>query len=142
MTDTASALPLRGSRGTKYGYETANGENYTILKQFAVHHRRYPTEAESALWSCIQHHGLSRHFRRQHIIGDYIVDFICLQEKLIIEIDGGYHSQEAQIIFDQARTEWLNEQGFKVIRFKNEEVLFDTDKVLNKIKKEFNKQND
>ena len=70
------------------------------------------------------------------------MDFICLQEKLIIEIDGGYHSQEAQIIFDQARTEWLNEQGFKVIRFKNEEVLFDTDKVLNKIKKEFNKQND
>ena len=121
----------------RYGYETAHVENYTILKQFAVHHRRYPTEAESALWTCIQSNGLNRHFRRQHIVGDYIADFICLKEKLIVEIDGGYHLQKEQIVFDQARTEWLQEQGFKVIRFKNEEVLCDTENVLKRIKEEF-----
>ena len=124
----------------KYGYETAHGENYTMLKQFAVHHRRYPTEAESALWTCLQGNGLSRHFRRQHIIGDYIADFVCLKEDLIIEIDGGYHFQEEQVVFDQARTAWLNEQGFKVIRFTNEEVLLNIDNVLDKIKQVFHKE--
>jgi very-short-patch-repair endonuclease len=74
------------------------------------------------------------HFRRQHIIGQYIADFACLSHKLIIELDGVYHQLPNQQISDEERTEWLESKGFYVLRFTNEEVIGDTEKVLNKIK--------
>ena len=77
-------------------------------------------------------------FKRQHIIDNYIADFISLRQKLIIEVDGGYHSLPDQLISDEERTEILNYWGYRLIRFTNEEVLFDIDKVLEKVKKEIN----
>ena len=71
-------------------------------------------------------------FRRQHPIGAYVVDFICIPVKLIIEVDGGIHDLQRE---DAARTAWLEEQGYRVVRFSNERVLHELDGVLGEILK-------
>ena len=73
-------------------------------------------------------------FKRQHIIYDFIADFVCLEKMLIIEVDGAYHFTNSQMESDAYRTEELKQFGFRVLRFTNEEVIFDTEKVINKIK--------
>ena len=118
-----------------YPYQTAN-EEYEILKAFARHNRNNPTSAESLLWAFLQNRQSGFKFRRQHIIKDYIVDFVCLHKKIVIEVDGEYHYQEGQIIKDTERTEDLQLRGFKVIRFTNEEVLFNAEAVFATIKEE------
>ena len=70
---------------------------------------------------------------------DYIADFVCLSEKLVIEVDGGYHEEPEQQYDDQIRTDYLQKRGYRVIRFKNEEVTSDIKYVINKIKDELNK---
>ena len=92
------------------------------------------TEAESRLWQFLKKNQLGVSFRKQHIIGTFIADFICLSSRLIIEVDGGYHTLPNQVISDEERTRFLEGLGYKVIRFTNEEVLYDIDKVLNMIK--------
>lgn len=81
------------------------------------------TEAEMILWERLRYYPRPIRFRRQHIIGDYIVDFACLEKKLIIEVDGEYHSNDKQKEFDDLRTEYLNRLGFSVVRFTNEQVV-------------------
>ena len=76
---------------------------------------------------------MGAHFRQQHVILDYIPDFVCLSNKLIIEIDGGYHAVGEQPERDAERAEELGKQGFTILRFTNEEVLFNIDEVLNTI---------
>ena len=120
-----------------YIYETGS-ENYDLLKEFAEHNRKYPTEAERVLWSLIRNKNIGDKFRRQHIIGNYIADFACLHNKLIIEIDGGYHLVDNQIVKDNERTESLEELGFRIVRFTNDEVLYDTDRVMNEIHEAMN----
>ena len=115
-------------------YNTASPDRYILLKDFAHKNKQFPTEAESLLWKYIRARQLTAKFNRQHIIGDYIVDFVCLEKKLVVEVDGGYHSEYEQIEKDEFRTERLNEMGFTVIRFSNEEVLGNTFAVINKIK--------
>ena len=73
-------------------------------------------------------------FRRQHPIGDYIADFLCLTEKLVVEVDGGYHNDPRQQQEDQWRTEYLQSKGYHVIRFTNEEVDTDVKGVIRRIK--------
>ena len=75
------------------------------------------------------------HFRRQHVIVDYIADFVCLERSLIIEIDGGYPSQPLQIESDEYRTLRLNKIGFTVLRFTNEQIICDIDEVMETINK-------
>ena len=75
-------------------------------------------------------------FRRQCPLGCYIVDFICIEEKLIIELDGGQHNENRQRDYDERRTEFLNGLGFKVIRFWNNDVLSQFDVVLDEIYKQ------
>ena len=72
-------------------------------------------------------------------IGDYIADFVCMSEKMVIEVDGGYHEQPLQQKNDQARTEFLESKGYKVIRFRNEEVDFNVKEVIVKIKEALTK---
>lgn len=116
-------------------YQTATA-NYALLEQFAIENRKNPTEAERTLWEYIKGGKIGVHFRRQHVLWDYIPDFICLSHQLVIEIDGGYHLEGEQPERDAERTEELNKLGFKVLRFSNEEVLSDIDNVLERIANE------
>ena len=76
---------------------------------------------------------MGEHFRRQHPVFGYIPDFICINKKLIVEVDGGYHFEGEQPEMDAERTRYLNEIGYTVLRFTNEEVLHDIDSVLEEI---------
>ena len=96
-------------------YNTASPDRYLLLKDFAIKNKQFPTEAEILLWQHIRSRRLSVKFNRQHIIGDYIVDFVCIEKRLVIEVDGGYHSEYEQIEKDEFRTERLNAMGFTVI---------------------------
>ena len=97
------------------------------------------TVSETILWDALRHEIQGYKFRRQHAIDDYIADFVCLSEKLVIEVDGGYHEQSIQQLNDQHRTAYLESKGYKVIRFKNEEVDFNINEVIDRIKEELKK---
>ena len=84
--------------------------------------RSEPTDAERALWSVLRNRHVGGHkFRRQVPIGRYIVDFVCMERRLIVEVDGGQHRERLQE--DRERTDWLESQGFRVFRLWNNEVL-------------------
>ena len=88
------------------------------LTHLARRLRRESTEAEKLLWSYLRRKSLfGFKFRRQEQIGDYIVDFVCYEKKLIIVLDGGHHNQDETKINDDRRQIWLKSQNFKVIRF-------------------------
>lgn len=94
--------------------------------------RKNQTDAEQCLWQRLRGRSLAGlKFRRQHPIGPYICDFVCVDQKLIIEIDGGQHTSNREK--DAARTAYLQSQGFRVVRFWNHEVLAATEAVLEKI---------
>ena len=125
---------LKESAGTKTSpLRTAHPDIYQILKNNAVNNRKTPTDAETLLWQCLRDRQLGLKFRRQHVIGDYIADFICLEISLIIEVDGEYHNSEEQQEKDTIRTKYLNEQGFYILRFTNNEVINQTEWVLKSI---------
>ena len=119
---------------TSTRFRWAASDRYSLLKDFAKQNRKNATTAENVLWEHIRGKLLGAEFRRQHIISDFIVDFVCLDKNLIIEVDGGYHSEKEQKEDDEFRTKQLNKLGFNVIRFQNEEILYETEKVLQKIK--------
>ncbi|MBO7230451.1 MAG: UDP-N-acetylglucosamine 2-epimerase (non-hydrolyzing) [Bacteroidaceae bacterium] len=124
-------LPKR--EGEVYGYQTADPILYGLLKDFAKENKDNATDAEIALWSLLRNEQLGYNFRRQHIIDKYIVDFVCLKKQLIVEVDGAYHSELKQIEYDNDRTTRLNELGFTVIRFTNEEIITNTKESISKI---------
>jgi very-short-patch-repair endonuclease len=96
--------------------------------------RREQTAAESKLWSCLRNRQLSGvKFSRQVSIGPFFVDFCCHEAKLIIEIDGVTHETPEELASDARRTAWLVGQGYRVIRFRNEELMGDLDFVLERI---------
>ena len=117
-----------------YSYETSDPILYNLLKDFAKRQKKNPTDAERLLWEHLKGGQLGQPFRRQHVIGEFIADFICLPAHLIIEIDGGYHQLPEQQVDDEARTQWLNQYGYRVTRFTNEQVMFDTNNVIEAIK--------
>lgn len=89
------------------------------------------TEAEKKLWYYLKdlhHQGVK--FRRQQPIGNYFVDFVCLQYKLIIKVDGGQHFHNKN---DKIRDNWLKQEGYKVLRYWNNEILENIDAVIEKI---------
>ena len=138
-TTEQSPFPSGEGRGEAnfaqvWGAHTADSTQYDLLKENAVSNRKNPTEAESVLWDMLKGNKLGAHFRRQHIILDYIVDFICLDKGLIIELDGGYHDDPQQKEYDRARTAHLQRLGYTELRFKNEELLCNPDAVIQKIK--------
>ncbi|MSQ06433.1 MAG: endonuclease domain-containing protein [Dehalococcoidia bacterium] len=90
--------------------------------------RKAPTDAERALWKHLRLRQFNGYkFRRQQPIGHYIVDFACLEQRLVIERDGGQHAQ--QVEYDSERTKFLEAQGFRVLRFWNNQVLREVDAV-------------
>ena len=97
--------------------------------------RKNMTDAEKTLWYLLRAKRFENlKFRRQQPIGDYIVDFVYFQQDLIVEVDGSQHLENED--YDQERTNWLESEGFQVIRFWNNDVLNKTEQVLEKIKLE------
>jgi very-short-patch-repair endonuclease len=84
--------------------------------------RKDPTEAERLLWQHLRLRQFGGYkFRRQQPLGNYIVDFVCLEKRLVIEVDGGQHN--VQVANDKQRAAWIEEQGYRVLRFWNHEVM-------------------
>jgi len=84
--------------------------------------RKNLTDAERALWQQLRAHRLVGYkFRRQQPVGRYIVDFVCFEKQVIVELDGGQHAE--QVAYDAERTAWLQSRGFRVLRFWNHEAL-------------------
>jgi very-short-patch-repair endonuclease len=102
-----------------------------MLLDFARTMRAAPTDAEHRLWEHLRAERLPNFkFRRQQPLGDFIIDFVCLEARLIIELDGGQHNGSAS---DVNRDEWLASQGFVVLRFWNNEVFENLEGVLERI---------
>ncbi len=117
-------------------WQTANPNFYHISKQLWKFLRANETKAEKALWHELRNKILGYKFRRQHIIDVFIVDFVCILKKLVIEVDGKNHLCTKE--YDDARTEFLNSEGFEVIRFTNEEVLNSMHIVLEAVRNRLN----
>ncbi|RDI41697.1 endonuclease domain-containing protein [Aquicella lusitana] len=103
-----------------------------MLKEYQKKLRKNLTEAEIYLWTHLRNrrfHGFK--FRRQQILRGFIVDFVCFEKKLIIELDGGQHSEQEK--YDRKRTNLLEEEGFHVLRFWNHEVMRNREDVLETI---------
>jgi len=130
-----------GEQSKNFKWATADPSLYSLLKEHAKSHRNNPTKAELIIWEFLKSKQLENYkFRRQHIIGQYITDFVCLDRMLVIELDGKIHQLPENQESDEIRTQWLESKGFKVIRFTNEEVTTQTENVLNKILNELEKQ--
>ena len=134
-------------------WQVADTTEYGLLKQNSKQNRRNQTEAESVFWQFAKSSGLGEKCRRQYAIGQYIVDFFFRKSMLIVELDGGYHNpthsqiqvgqvqwfnDPEQVEKDILRQEWLERMGYRVVRFSNEEVLFETEKVINIVKQHLN----
>ena len=87
-------------------WKTASPDRYELLKRFAKENRQFMTEAERALWMRLRGNALGHKFLRQHIIGDYIVDFLCRDAQVVIEVDGGYH-KERQFLYKYPHADFL-----------------------------------
>jgi len=94
--------------------------------------RNNPTDAERRLWQKLQRRQIAAaKFRRQQPISPFIVDFVCFEHRLIVEVDGGQHAQ--QVPYDEKRSRWLEAQGYRVLRFWNNDVLANTEAVAQSI---------
>ena len=108
-----------------------NRQKQKTTRQFL---RNNQTDAEAILWQYLRRKELGVKFVRQHGIERYIADFCCRSKKLIIEIDGEIHNDEGVKENDEERTRYLECLGYKIVRFTNQEVLNEFEKVLTKIK--------
>lgn len=102
-----------------------------VLRNRAKNLRKQSTIAERHLWYNLRANRLGFKFKRQVPLGMYIVDFVCLEKRLIVELDGSQHFEDQE--YDDERTAWLNTQGFRVLRFWNNQVLQQTGSVVEAI---------
>jgi very-short-patch-repair endonuclease len=112
------------------------GKQHRIHPVILAHARemRHPqTPAETALWRTLRNRQFRYKFRRQHPIYRFIIDFYCAEAKLLIEVDGPSHFEQGQQEYDKLRTEYLEELGYKVIRFTNDDVKLNIDGVISEI---------
>ena len=115
--------------------------NRKDLKSFRSSLRNRSTSAEAALWDMLKSKKLDgRKFRRQYSIGNYIVDFCCPSEKLIIELDGDPHGEYHKIQKDENRDKYLESLGFTVLRFENRFVFQEPEYLKDEIRKVINKK--
>ena len=103
-----------------------DAKNKSIVKRL----RKNMTNAERKIWQKLRCRQLGIKFRRQQPIGNYIVDFVCFEKKMIIEIDGGGHFGSRS---DKIRDRWFQKQGYKILRFWNNDVLMNSDAVIQTI---------
>ncbi|PCH65391.1 MAG: hypothetical protein COC01_09745 [Bacteroidetes bacterium] len=124
-------------RSKSPSYETADPGLYEKMKEKAAEMRNKPTEGEAILWGYLKDKQTGHKIRRQHIIDRFIGDFVCLDKKLVIEVDGDVHDYQKEE--DELRTSVLEDRGFRVMRFKNEEVIVEPERVVNQIKETLDK---
>ncbi len=123
--------PFEQTPNPQGGFKEADPMLYGRLKELAAEKRKNETPAEAKLWEYLK--GLrtkEQRFTRQYIIDQYIVDFACIQKKIVIEVDGKYHDTVEQKEYDARRTAVIEKHGFSVLRFKNDEVESAMDKVI------------
>lgn len=111
---------------------TTDSKTWQSSKVNARENRKNPTEAEEKFWEAARNNSLGFKFRRQHAINRFIVDFVCIEKKLIVELDGEIHKHQQKE--DAERTAILNTEGFKVIRFTNDQVINNLSDVLSQVK--------
>jgi very-short-patch-repair endonuclease len=112
----------------------------TILQRFAREQRANAVQAEKILWRALRDRRCEgQKFRRQVVLGDYIVDFVCFDRRLVIEVDGPSHESEEQQADDQDRDAWLRGQGFRVLRVSNDLVIASTELALVQIREALRK---
>ena len=115
----STLLPHQGEGWDGGGFRLHKLKRQTVL--FSRGLRSRMTDAEQKLWRELRFEQLGVKFRRQHPIGDYVIDFACIKERLCIEVDGAQHAQQA--LYDERRTGFLKQQGYRVLRFSDREVL-------------------
>ncbi|WP_428898387.1 histidinol dehydrogenase/primosomal protein N' (replication factor Y) (superfamily II helicase) [Parelusimicrobium proximum] len=98
-------------------------------RKFSRQNRKNPTKEEQKIWNLLKNRQIKYKFRRQHPIDKYIVDFVCLERRLIIECDGGQHSEET----DKERTDFLISKGYKILRFWNIDIIRNIESVYSVI---------
>lgn len=130
--ESASLTPTLSKGEGDATYKTSEKKYWNIPKEFSRENRKEPTESEAILWQKLRNNKLGHKIRRQHAIGIFIADFVCLDKRIVIEVDGDYHLNNQEL--DAARTAFLKEEGFEVIRFTNHDVKHDLQKVLGEIK--------
>ncbi|MEO6820641.1 MAG: DUF559 domain-containing protein, partial [Ginsengibacter sp.] len=116
--------------------QTGDKSRWLLLKDLSRENRKEKTLAENILWQRLRNNQYGTKVRRQHVIDGFIIDFAFLNEKLLIEIDGDYHLDNEQKDYDNQRTEFLENLGYRLIRFTNDEVINHFKKVSDKIKAE------
>ena len=121
-------------------WRTADKTLYDKISPLQNELKNHQTEAEDILWQEVRNSKLGVKIRRQHIVGRFVADFICIPKNLVIEVDGKIHAEREKE--DAARTEYLEDRGFKVIRFTNDEVIGNVTAVIEKIKRVLNDQNE
>ena len=132
----SNSLSQRGRAGEgEAATESLPTKHHASLPALLLTHarelRKNSTDAENLLWQLLRRNQLNGFgFRRQHPLGSYILDFYCHEAKLAVELDGGQHAEGAEIEHDEKRTAWLKERGITVLRFWNNEVLANTEDVL------------
>ena len=130
--------PSPKEKGVDYAYKTGDKKYWEQLKERARELRKDQTEAEKIIWEKLRDSQTGHKIRRQHPIGPFVADFICIGNKLIIELDGVIHNFQKER--DEARTYFLNDLGYEVIRFSNDDVMKNTDSIVRKIKEILDKK--
>jgi leucyl-tRNA synthetase len=115
-------------------YGKTNMQKHSVKVMRAKALRRNMPECEAILWKKIQNSKLGAKFSRQRLIGNYYVDFICFEKKLIIELDGEQHGTEAAIKYDNKRTDFIKSQGYVLIRISNGDIKRSLNAVLNSLR--------
>jgi len=129
--------------GGEYPYRTLrlNGVRVRGIEKHTQRQRELriaATEAEASLWKFLRSRKvLGKKFRRQHGIGPYIVDFYCDETKLVVELDGSVHDTDEAKVYDAERSQYLTDMGYRVIRFRNNEVTENLPNVLQRIEAHF-----
>jgi very-short-patch-repair endonuclease len=114
--------------------QSANPHNYNELRKRARALRTQQTPAEKVLWNYLRQRPCGVKFLRQHIIANYIVDFFAYEKALIIEVDGDYHNNPEQQAADKARQDFLERNGYTVLRFTNDQVVHHAPQIYLQIK--------
>ncbi len=142
VDDNQGDKPAPALSGAQEHVFTTDAKRWDKLKEYARANRKVPTEAENKLWQELRGQKLDGlKFRRQHAISGFIVDFVCLSAKLIVEVDGEVHQETEQAEYDAGRTHELQALGYNLLRISNDQVMHALPQVLQVIRQELEREN-